>query len=256
MVRRRWCASGNVCAADARRTAAVSCAALISLSFDWADVALLGIVAVLIGWYLWTRHWLANNIIALSLATTAIEMIALSSFQIGSILLIGLFVYDIFWVFGTNVMVAVATGLDAPIKLLVPWSWLLDEPRRPLLLGLGDIVVPGILIALLLRFDYARALQGASRAAARGRRSSFARPYYAVALLAYLLGLVLTISVMHVYGAAQPALLYLTPACLGAAVAVAVARGEVPLLLAYRDPTADDAAPHRRRPRAGTHDAS
>ena len=32
----------------------------------------------------------------------------------------GLFFYDIFWVFGTPVMVSVAKNLDAPIKLLFP----------------------------------------------------------------------------------------------------------------------------------------
>ncbi len=34
------------------------------------------------------------------------------------ILLAGLFVYDIFWVFCTPVMVSVAKSFDAPIKLL------------------------------------------------------------------------------------------------------------------------------------------
>ena len=38
----------------------------------------------------------------------------------GCILLGGLFFYDIFWVFGTNVMVTVAKSFDAPIKLVFP----------------------------------------------------------------------------------------------------------------------------------------
>ena len=38
----------------------------------------------------------------------------------GALLLSGLFFYDIFWVFGTPVMVSVAKSLDAPIKLLFP----------------------------------------------------------------------------------------------------------------------------------------
>jgi minor histocompatibility antigen H13 len=41
-------------------------------------------------------------------------------FQVGAIMLVGLFVYDIFWVFCTPVMVAVAKSFDAPIKLLFP----------------------------------------------------------------------------------------------------------------------------------------
>ena len=68
------------------------------------------------------------------------------SFPIGCILLGGLFVYDIFWVFGTDVMVTVATSFEAPIKLLFP----MDFMERGLfgknfaMLGLGDIVIPGM----------------------------------------------------------------------------------------------------------------
>lgn len=51
----------------------------------------------------------------------------------------GLFVYDVFWVFGTEVMVTVAKKFDAPIKLLFPRGG--ESP--PAMLGLGDIVVPG-----------------------------------------------------------------------------------------------------------------
>ena len=39
--------------------------------------------------------------------------------------------------------------------------------------------------------------------------------YFVSIYLAYLAGLLLTIFVMHVYKHAQPALLYLVPACLG-----------------------------------------
>jgi minor histocompatibility antigen H13 len=44
-------------------------------------------------------------------------------------------------------MVTVATKLDVPIKLVF------QGPSRSSILGLGDIVVPGIFIALALRFD-------------------------------------------------------------------------------------------------------
>ena len=53
-------------------------------------------------------------------------------------------------------MVTVAKSLDVPIKLLIPRaSGLHDDPNRQALamLGLGDVVLPGIMIALALRFD-------------------------------------------------------------------------------------------------------
>ena len=46
----------------------------------------------------------------------AIELISLDTVSVGCLLLGGLFLYDIFWVFGTDVMVTVAKGLEVPIK--------------------------------------------------------------------------------------------------------------------------------------------
>ncbi len=65
----------------------------------------------------------------------------------------GLFFYDIFWVFCTPVMVSVAKNFDAPIKLLFPRSALkAGVPANFAMLGLGDIVIPGLFVALLLRW--------------------------------------------------------------------------------------------------------
>ncbi|KAI3847002.1 hypothetical protein MKW92_019944 [Papaver armeniacum] len=70
---------------------------------------------------------------------SGIEMLSLGSFKTGGILLVGLFFYDIFWVFFTPVMVSVAKSFDAPIKLLFPTT---DAARPYSMLGLGDIVIP------------------------------------------------------------------------------------------------------------------
>ena len=88
-------------------------------------------------------------------AVNGIELLHLNNVVTGCILLGGLFFYDIFWVFGTNVMVTVAKSFEAPIKLVFPQDFLekgLDADNFAML-GLGDIVIPGIFIALLLRFD-------------------------------------------------------------------------------------------------------
>lgn len=47
-----------------------------------------------------------------------------------------------------------AKSFDAPIKLLFPRA--LEEGSKAMpfsMLGLGDIVIPGIFVALILRFD-------------------------------------------------------------------------------------------------------
>ncbi|KAJ9546149.1 hypothetical protein OSB04_025856 [Centaurea solstitialis] len=160
-------------------------------------------------WYVAQKHWLANNILGLAFCIQGIEMLSLGSFKTGAILLTGLFVYDIFWVFFTPVMVSVAKSFDAPIKLLFPTR---DAVRPFSMLGLGDIVIPGIFVALALRFDVSR-----------GRTSH----YFKSAFLGYAVGVILTIIVMNWFQAAQPALLYIVPAVIGFLAAHCIWNGEV-----------------------------
>ena len=88
--------------------------------------------------YATTRHWLTNNLFGIVFSISGIESLSLPSFKIGYTMMWGLFFYDIFWVYGTDVMVTVAKSLDAPIKLMFPYDW---EAVPPLfsMLGLGMI---------------------------------------------------------------------------------------------------------------------
>ena len=59
-------------------------------------------------WYFMNKHWLANNMLGMAFSLEGIEHLSLGSVHVGCILLVGLFFYDIFWVFCTPVMVSVA----------------------------------------------------------------------------------------------------------------------------------------------------
>ena len=206
---------------------------------------------VLCAWYCTTKHWLSNTALGLAFSLQGIEHLSLGSMQVGALLLAGLFVYDVFWVFCTPVMVTVAKSFDAPIKLLFPR--VVDavasaaaaaadavpaagaegaapaKPGRPFnMLGLGDIVVPGIFIALMLRMDVARAKAAPPATPPRAR-------YFRPVMAGYVLGLGTTIAVMNLFNAAQPALLYIVPAVLGAVTARAAAAGELPAVLAWEE---------------------
>ncbi len=125
-------------------------------------------------------------------------------------------------------------------------------PARPR--PTGDIVVPGIFLALLLRFDALTALRsGGFRLAGHAAPvkpggggalddpvllagADFARPLFNTGLLAYVLGLVATVAVMVLFDHAQPALLYLVPAVLLAAVGASLALGRFrALMVDYAD---------------------
>jgi minor histocompatibility antigen H13 len=198
----------------------------IELEFGKADILAFIIALAIGGWYVSTKHWISNNIFGLSFSIQGVAMLSLGSYKVGCILLGGLFFYDIFWVFGTDVMVTVAKSFDAPIKLLFPKS-LFASHFEFSMLGLGDIVIPGVFIALLLRFDIHRS----------ANKKNISKLYFYTCYAGYFAGLASTIIVMHVFKAAQPALLYLVPACIGSSFILALFRGEISLLLAYEEET-------------------
>jgi len=189
------------------------------LEVTTADIAAF-VVSTAVGiWYVMTKHWISNNILGLSFSIQGVAMLALGSYKVGAILLGGLFFYDIFWVFGTDVMVTVAKSFDAPIKLLFP-NQLAAATLEFSMLGLGDIVIPGVFIALLLRFDVHRC---------KGKKA-VSKLYFYTCYISYFAGLVTTIAVMHIFKAAQPALLYLVPSTLIPLLVLGWWRGELPEL--------------------------
>jgi minor histocompatibility antigen H13 len=190
--------------------------------------------AIIVAFYFHGKHWPLNNVLGICFCLQGIERFSLGTYKIGAILLVGLFFYDIFWVFGTDVMVTVAKNLDGPIKILFPRSLVPNDDGKInlSLLGLGDIVIPGFFLSLLLRFDAHIAKMPTKKV---DIHAPFAKPYFHSALLAYVLGLCTTLFVMIQFKAAQPALLYLVPACLGSSFLCATLRGEVKELLAYTE---------------------
>eukprot|EP00439_Symbiodinium_sp_Y106_P084841 s357_g26.t2 len=182
--------------------------------------------------YVSTGHWIVNNILGFSFCLLGIRSINLSSYGAGVVLLSGLFVYDVFWVFfskpvfGANVMVSVAKGVEAPIKLMLPRDFGGCGDLQFNMLGLGDIAVPGLFAAFLAKWDAVNMAAGSSK--------SFV--YLNCCLLAYMLSLVLTVTVMMIFQHAQPALLYICTCVLLASLAVAHARGELRDLIAFSIP--------------------
>lgn len=104
--------------------------------------------------YVYWKYWLYNNMLAFLFCLNALQTLFIGNFKNGFMLLILLFFYDIFFVFGTDVMLTVAKGIEGPIKLQFPknYSTALDKPQYSIL-GLGDIVIPGAFVSMCLRFD-------------------------------------------------------------------------------------------------------
>merc|ERR1719215_555541 len=178
------------------------------------------------------KPWIINNVFGCSFCVLGIRMIGLSTIKVGTILLCGLFIYDVFWVFGSksvfgsNVMVSVAMGVDAPIKLMFPRDLGGCGFLRHSMLGLGDIVLPGIFIPFLAKFD----------AVKLGEKACTSFVYLNAVMIAYVLSLVTTVTSMLVFNAAQPALLYIVPYVLITTAGVAISRGELKALWQFEIP--------------------
>jgi minor histocompatibility antigen H13 len=99
------------------------------------------------------------------------------------------------------------------------------------MLGLGDIVIPGLFVALMLRFDVRKLGLGEDLPSGMSSRL----PYFRAVMSAYVAGLVTTIVAMNMFSAAQPALLYLVPACLLTVLTLAFFKGELAELWAYSE---------------------
>ncbi|KAH8729592.1 signal peptide peptidase-domain-containing protein [Ilyonectria robusta] len=88
-----------------------------------------------------------SNMLGYGMCYGSFLLLSPTDYLTSTLVLVGLFFYDIVMVFYTPYMVTVATKLDVPIKLTF------EAAQRKSILGLGDIVVPGMVIALALRFD-------------------------------------------------------------------------------------------------------
>ncbi|NXJ87750.1 SPP2A protein, partial [Corythaixoides concolor] len=172
--------------------------------------------------------WILQDILGVAFCLNFIKTLKMPNFKSCVILLGLLLLYDVFFVFitpfitknGASIMVEVAAGPfgnseKLPVVIRVPRleysaSILCDVPFS--LLGFGDIIVPGLLVAYCRRFDV---------------QTSSSSVYYISCTIAYAVGMVLTFIVLALMKMGQPALLYLVPCTLITSSLVAWRRREM-----------------------------
>ncbi|KAG9480518.1 hypothetical protein GDO78_012142 [Eleutherodactylus coqui] len=193
-------------------------------------------IAVSVVWGVYRNEdqwaWILQDILGIAFCLYMLKAIRLPTFKSCTLLLSVLFVYDVFFVFitpyftksGESIMVEVAAGPSdsytqekLPMVLKVPRLnssplALCDRPFS--LLGFGDILVPGLLVAYCHRFDIL--IQSS-------------RIYFLACTVAYGIGLLVTFVALALMQKGQPALLYLVPCTLLTSLAVALWRKELPL---------------------------
>ncbi|KLJ10983.1 minor histocompatibility antigen H13 [Blastomyces silverae] len=133
--------------------------AIVKAKSRFTILDFVSVIIALVAVYFFTfvaKPWWLTNFLGFSVSYGAMQFMSPTTFGTASLVLGALFFYDIYFVFFTPLMVTVAKSLDIPVKLVFP------RPGAPgadpavesmAMLGLGDIVVPGMVIGLALRFD-------------------------------------------------------------------------------------------------------
>lgn len=129
-----------------------------------------------------------------------------------------------------------------PLPMLFTLPRFGDYASGSSMLGLGDIVLPGLLISFCrridvakymvgLRFDDDQLIRNTSFCDNSKRRSANSccctSSYFVPCCIAYAIGLFMANAAVYLMEMGQPALLYLVPCCLGLIVLIAYAKGEL-----------------------------
>ncbi|ETO85731.1 hypothetical protein F444_00642 [Phytophthora nicotianae P1976] len=195
--------------------------------------------ALAVCWFLArTQSWVwpIQDFMALTVCIVFIDVVRLPNLRVATSILTAAFIYDVFFVyisplvFGSNVMVDVASGggstrlsgvTDDSEVTVQPTPMVLSVPLifsvygGEALLGLGDIIFPGLLVAFCIRYDYCCG-------------QPLSRGYFCVATCAYAFGLMVAnimAIVLRDVVAGQPALMYVVPTMLVSVAGVARING-------------------------------
>lgn len=209
-----------------------------TLRMPWVDIHVSHLAVLLmipslmtpVCWFVYRNSdwsWLLQDVMCICLCMVVQRQLRLPNIKVSAVLLVSAFMYDIFWVFisplffSSSVMVTVATGGDSGemIPMLIRIPHFHELLGGYAMLGLGDMVLPGLLMSFFLRFDYQHLQQ-----------TPLWKGYFSFSLFMYTIGMVICNIALILMKHGQPALLYLVPCCLGGPVALAYTRRELPLL--------------------------
>ncbi|KAL5722215.1 hypothetical protein ACHQM5_005761 [Ranunculus cassubicifolius] len=198
--------------------------------------------------------WISQNIFGITFIVAVLQRVRVTNLKVGSILLGCVFLYDVFWVFGSekifneSVMIVVAHGGKSsadgiPMLLTIPRMF--DPWGGYCVVGLGDLILPGLVIAFALRYDYLA-------------DKTFRAGYFVWAMTAYGLGLLLTyVALIFMDGHGQPTLLYINSLLLDMCIVIQILlllgkkRGELEILWNRGEPYM--VCPHMRLQEAAEH---
>jgi ABC-type multidrug transport system fused ATPase/permease subunit len=180
------------------------------------------LTTILVCLYFYMKNWQLNNIMAFGLVFYILSFLLIKNFIVCFTFLIGIFFYDTFWVFYShkiftdNVMLTVATKIDLPIKLEMPILFSNNPLKNCMLLGLGDLALPGMVIKYCKRFD------DLSKKLKKGKGG-----YYKLCFILYICSVISAMIAVYVFDSGQPVLFYISPSFIVGLLFRAFKKGEL-----------------------------
>ncbi|KRZ30066.1 Signal peptide peptidase-like 2B [Trichinella pseudospiralis] len=202
-----------------------------------------------ISWFVFRKQWyvvVLQNILGLAILISVVSNVRLPTLKAVTVFSLAFLIYDVTMVFispyftnGCSIMLDVVTGGGCskgrgavvnvenakemlPLMIVVPQLTDLAVScaklsgiysLMPTSLGFGDVIIPGIMVGFNAAFDRSWNIRY--------------NLYFIVSSIGYLLGLVVTLTILLITGSGQPALLYIVPSVLFFTYALALCRGEV-----------------------------
>ncbi|CCC67335.1 hypothetical protein NCAS_0A07770 [Naumovozyma castellii] len=206
------------------------------IKFSWVTILSTVCSCLLtVAFYLYPTNWLVTNLVGINLALNHIITIQLKNLRTGVFILIALFLYDIFFVFGSNIMLTVATQIKLPAKVSLPIYF--DTAQNDFeyaFLGLGDIALPAVFISLCYKFDIWKWHYDHPRSEFHLLRWCYVGKYFITAMVSYVSALLTCLVFLVKSGRAQPALLYIVPYLLTSIIGLAWYEGELKQFWTFR----------------------
>ena len=172
------------------------------------DVICFMFMIILGGLYLQSNHWLLSNLFSICIAITSISSLKINTLYNGIIFLILFAIYDVVFVFYTPIMNTIALQINSPMKIIFPTM----KKDSFAIIGLGDIIIPGIYLSTLFHYDYSLNVQYNNKE--NTVHFSFCNfIYFHMGIIAYVLGIFFSYTAVILFHTTQPALIYIVPFC-------------------------------------------
>lgn len=184
-------------------------------------------------WYVLQKHWIPNNMLGLACSISSIEILQLNNVVTGYIMMTIYYLDTVCFTVGQQFWQSLANTLDLPILLMFPKSIITttsgggsaaaaaSSGPEFALLDVADIVIPGIFLALMLRFD--QAMQ---------RKLNV---YFYATLLGYVCGIFLASTVLILFRQMYTTTGFVVPCCLVPPALVALRLGDLKMFFSYDD---------------------